>query len=234
MAIPPDEPKAGAPEWLVTFGDMMTLLLCFFVLLLSFSTMEAERFKVVAGYIRQAFGVQMENRATEIPAGDIIVSVEFHEPQESAAQLVEQIVQAIQSMRMEDAISAEEEDDGVRVRIDGSLVFGPGSAVLQKDALPFLEFVAKLILETGGGAEVEGHTDNIPIKSEKFPSNWELSSSRAGAVVRFLVSRNVPGNMLRSIGLADTVPLTENFTQAGRRKNRRVEILIKKRRGADD
>ena len=79
MNLPPDEPKRGAPEWVVTFGDMMALLLCFFVLLLSFSTMELEKFKVVAGYIKEAFGVQTTTRHTEVPAGETVVAVEFHE-----------------------------------------------------------------------------------------------------------------------------------------------------------
>ncbi len=226
MEMPPDEVKEGAPEWVVTFGDMMTLLLCFFVLLLSFSTMEAERFKIIAGYIREAFGVQADQRHTEIPAGDTVVTVEFNPPSMSKSQILESIVKMTQNMAMGNLVEASMEEDGVRVRLDGTLTFKPGGTTLTDRSMLFLDYVADLIHDAGASASVEGHTDNRPLHTKAFPSNWELSGARAGSVVRHLETRGIPGTNLEAIGYGSTRPITENFTAEGRRKNRRVEILI--------
>ncbi len=222
-----EEVKEGAPEWVVTFGDMMTLLLCFFVLLLSFSTMETERFKIIAGYIREAFGVQTDARYTEIPSGNTVVTIEFNPPTISKAMMMEKIVDLMQDLGLENLVEAKEEEDGVRIRLDEKLSFKPGGAELTDESKLFLEYVAELILDSNASAIVEGHTDNTPIRSSQFPSNWELSASRAAAVVRQMEKRGVPGESLEASGFADTRPLTENYTREGRRKNRRVEILIK-------
>ncbi|MDQ7088984.1 MAG: flagellar motor protein MotB [Acidobacteriota bacterium] len=221
-----EECKEGAPEWVVTFGDMMTLLLCFFVLLLSFSTMETERFKIVAGYIREAFGVQMNRRYTEIPSGDTVVTVEFNPPSLSNTTIYEQIVDLLESLQLDQMANAEMEADGVRLRLDGELAFKPGSAQLTDESKLFLDYVAETVLNANASVRIEGHTDNAPIKSKIYPSNWELSGARASAVVRYLESRGVPGAYLEAVAFGDTRPITENYTEEGRRKNRRVELLI--------
>lgn len=223
-----EESKSGAPEWVVTFGDMMTLLLCFFVLLLSFSTMEAERFKIIAGYIREAFGVQLNRHYTEIPSGNTVVAVEFNPPSSSTTVILDRIVDLLHDMSLDTMANAEEDNDGVRIRLDGELVFKGGQAELTDKSKLFLDYVAETILDADASAIVEGHTDNVPIHSGIFPSNWELSGARATAVVRYLESRGVPGSMLEAVAYGDTRPLTENYTEEGRRKNRRVEILIQK------
>lgn len=223
-----DECKGGAPEWVVTFGDMMTLLLCFFVLLLSFSTMEAERFKIIAGYIREAFGVQLNRHYTEIPSGNTVVAVQFNPPSTSTTVILDRIVDLLHELNLDTMANAEEENDGVRIRLDGELVFKGGQAELTDKSKLFLDYVAETILDADASAVVEGHTDNVPIHSSVFPSNWELSGARATAVVRYLESRGVPGSMLEAVAYGDTRPLTENYTEEGRRKNRRVEILIQK------
>ncbi len=226
-----EECKEGAPEWVVTFGDMMSLLLCFFVLLLSFSTMETERFKIIAGYIREAFGVQLEYHYTEIPSGNTVVTVEFNPPVPGKATVVKKINDIIRELELDNLVEATPDEAGVRIRLDGALVFPPGSAELSPDAIPFLQHVARIIEESYADVVVEGHTDNAPMHSPIFPSNWELSAARAAAVVRFFESRGIPGFRLQAVGYGDTRPISENFTEEGRRKNRRVEIVIKTRRG---
>jgi chemotaxis protein MotB len=225
--MPPEEPKQGAPEWVVTFGDMMSLLLCFFVLLLSFSTLETERFKVVAGYIREAFGVQLLQRHTEIPSGNTVVATDYNPPNDVKQVVLEQLVSLLEDLDIGESASAELDEEGVRLTMQGGLLFRPGSADLQPEALPFLDEVAQMIIDHGGVAVVEGHTDNVPIRSARFPSNWELSGARAAAVVRRFEHQGVPRTALEPIGYADTRPIEDNLTDAHRRKNRRVEILIK-------
>ncbi|UCF66060.1 MAG: OmpA family protein [Acidobacteriota bacterium] len=221
-----NQPKPGVPAWVVTFGDMMSLLLCFFVLLLSFSTMESERFKVIAGYIRQAFGVQIEQQYTEIPAGDTVVSVEFNPPSYKIESVFERVLDLMRTHRLDRVVEADLEDLGVRIRMDGSLMFAPASATIESDFLQFLDGIAAIIEETGMTAVVEGHSDNMPISSPVFPSNWELSAARAASVVRYLESCGLPGHRLTAVGHADTRPIAENTTPEGRQRNRRVEILL--------
>jgi chemotaxis protein MotB len=227
MEMPQKQEKKGAPAWMVTFGDMMTLLLCFFVLLLSFSNMESERFKIVAGYIREAFGVNVRKHYTEIPAGDTVVKVEMKERSMEGALLQKEIVYVLQNLDLDAMGKAELEKEGVRLRLDGALLFEPGGATLRDESKEFLRYVARTIKKRGLEAVVEGHTDNQPIHSSRFPSNWELSSARASAVVRYFVSQGIGGASLQAVGLADTRPRTENYTEEGRRKNRRVEILLR-------
>jgi chemotaxis protein MotB len=224
---PNQENKRGAPAWMVTFGDMMTLLLCFFVLLLSFSNLESERFKIVAGYIREAFGVQIQRHYTEIPAGDTVVKVEMEQKSVEGAMLQKELVYVLQNLDLDAMGKAELEKEGVRLRLDGSLLFSPGQAVLRSEAHEFLRYVADIIKKKQLEAVVEGHTDNQPIDSPRFPSNWELSAARASAVVRYFISQGIDGASLQAVAYADTRPRTENYTAEGRRKNRRVEILLR-------
>jgi chemotaxis protein MotB len=224
---PNQEKKRGAPAWMVTFGDMMTLLLCFFVLLLSFSNLESERFKIVAGYIREAFGVQIQRHYTEIPAGDTVVTVEMEQKSVEGALLQKELVYVLQNLDLDAMGKAELEKEGVRLRLDGALLFSPGQAELRVQAHEFLRYVAGIIKKKQLEAVVEGHTDNQPIGSSRFPSNWELSAARASAVVRYFISQGIDGASLQAIGFADTRPRTENYTTEGRRKNRRVEILLR-------
>lgn len=226
MQPPQDEPKKGAPEWVVTFGDMMSLLLCFFVLLLSFSTMETERFKVIAGYVREAFGVQTMKHYTEIPSGDTVISVEFNPPAYTAEAIFEEIVQKLRSFGYEGMVEAERTDEGVKVRVDGQLLFAPASTKIDERSLAFLADVAKTIKDAGARVIVEGHTDNLPIRSTVFPSNWELSAARAAAVVRFFEAQGIPAEKMQAVGYGPTKPIADNATPEGRQKNRRVEIII--------
>ena len=226
MPMHEEEVKAGAPEWVVTFGDMMSLLLCFFVLLLSFSTLEVQKFKVVAGYVRLAFGVQKETRTTEIPEGQTVVSVEYNPPSLSKEVIFERIVETIEATGLTNQIRAEIEDYGVRIKIDDTLLFETGRAELQQGAVALLAGVAATARESGARIIVEGHTDSVPIRSTVFPSNWELSGARAGAVVRYIQERDMPGDRLEAVGFADTQPVADNASAEGRRKNRRVELLL--------
>lgn len=228
MDLPPEEVKQGAPEWVVTFGDMMTLLLCFFVLLLSFSTMEEQRFKVLAGYLRDAFGVQSNKHYTGIPSGQTMVSTDFNPPNDNKEIIFESIVEMLKSLKLSgEGIEANLDGEGTRLRIDGEFLFSPGSADLTPQADKLLDSLSVVLQGYGSKVVVEGHTDDRPIRSTRFPSNWELSASRSGAVVRRLETFGMTSKDLSVAAYAHTVPLESNDTPQGRSKNRRVEILIK-------
>ncbi len=221
-----EEERYGAPAWVVTYGDMMSLLLCFFVMLLAFSTMEAERFKVVSGYIRDAFGVQAQRRHDEIPSGRTILESEASTPVYGKAELFERTREALAPAGLDLDAEVLVEARGVRVRIGDGPLFEPGSAVLEPAAGMVLTRLSRIVRDTGIRAVVEGHTDSAPIRTPAYPSNWELSGARAGAVVRFMSGRGVPPDRMEAVGFADTRPLGDNATDDGRRRNRRVEIVL--------
>jgi chemotaxis protein MotB len=223
-----DAPKKGAPAWVVTFGDMMSLLLCFFVLLLSFSTMEMEKFKLVAGFVREAFGVQRKHHYTEIPSGQLMVAAGASEHSNwEKVTLFEKIKVLIDDAELESIVQVEIKGDGVRIRVEGGALFTSGTAAVQQEMTPFLESVARLARNGEDQLVVEGHTDDRPIHSQRYPSNWELSSARAGSVVRWLIEEGgVPPRRIQAVGYADTRPLAPNDSPEGRSRNRRVEILF--------
>jgi chemotaxis protein MotB len=219
--------KKGAPAWVVTFGDIMCLLMCFFVLLLSFSSMETERFKIVAGHIREAFGVQVGQRHTEIPAGATVVGTEYQHPSPSKAMIYERLEDLIAKRRLDGLVSITIAEDGVRLDLRDGLLFAPGSTELSDKALPFLDEVADVIREFGGFADIGGHTDAAGAEGEAASEAWVLSSARAAVVAERLEAQGIPGPRLAATGYAGSRPLSESRTEEGRRKNRRVEILIR-------
>jgi chemotaxis protein MotB len=227
VVLEDDAPPPGAPAWMLTYGDMMSLLLCFFIMLLAFSTMEQERFKVVSGYIRDAFGVQTARRTTDVPRGNALLDGSPVMSAHAKAQIFEQARDGLREVAPELGAEVILEDRGVRIRMNDGPLFQPASARLEPAAGAPLARIAALIRETGARATVEGHSDNLPMRGAAFPSNWELSAARAGAVVRFLIAHGLAPVRLEAVGHADTRPVGDNATEEGRRRNRRVEILVR-------
>lgn len=228
MQPPPDEVKPGAPEWVVTFGDMMSLLLTFFVLLLSFSSTEASKFKMIAGYMREAFGLQAEESYSGVPMGTTILSTDARRQRESAEELnlVQNIRKEMEKAGVTKRSSVTITERGVSLRLEGELVFASGSAELRPEVLPLLDQIAGIALQRAERLDIEGHTDNLPIRNKQFPSNWELSSARAGSTARHMISNNVPPSRVRAVGYADTEPISANDTPDNRALNRRVEFVF--------
>ena len=253
----PKAEAAGAPMWVVTFADLMALLMCFFVLLLSFSEMDAMKFKELMGSVRNAFGVQRDVEVKDIPKGTSIVAREFS-PGKTKASIADEVrqstvrdqlryldigqkknkdmVQKVSAEKVKEALK-EEIDNGVLevdvdeqkvvIRIKESGSFPSGSASLIPGFEPVLERIGKVLQSTSGLVVVAGHTDNIPIATSRFRSNWELSASRSVTVVHSLERLSgIPSERFMVEGHAATVPIAENNTAENRARNRRVEIGI--------
>ncbi len=219
-----------APGWITTFADLMSLLLCFFVLMLSFSETDRQMFKVLAGSLREAFGVQREIRVWDMPKGMNIISNEFKDPKFLADELAKEIRSAV---RMPpgggDAVQVEEGELTVRVTLPGHVLFDLGSAHLKEEAFPLLDQLRNVIQETPNRIIVTGHTDDLPIRTAQYPSNWELSAARAGSVIRhFLSKEGIEATRFLAVGMADTLPRKPNDSAVNRVHNRRVEIAFQK------
>ena len=223
---PKKQDGGGAPEWMCTFADLMSLLLCFFVLLLSFSTMDNMKYKQVAGSMKNAFGLQKELKVNETPMGQQILSQEFQTvPLDVQVMLQKNIQQEVNAGIVEVEHSAE----GMTLRVKGEVAFDFGSAVIRPQFKILLDKLAKVVAKYDVHFEVGGHTDNVPVRQGgEFTSNYDLSARRAVAVVEYWRTRmNIPPEKLSAAGYADGVPLASNATEEGRARNRRVEFKIR-------
>ena len=229
-----EECEEGAPAWMATFADMSTLLMTFFVLLLSFSNMDVQKFKSMLGSVKDAFGTVTENPGDFAEKSSTPVSIQLSEKESGMIDMLEmgdKVKQAITDHELENEAQVSVDEKGVTLKITGKLMFDAGSASIKEEFKPFLDSIAKIIKENDYLVAIEGHTDNIPIKnSPLYPSNWELSSARATSVLRYLVEKKgIPAKRLMAVGYADTRPLVPNDSPENRAKNRRVEFHFMKK-----
>jgi len=273
-----DEDKPGAPLWMATFADLMSLLVCFFVLIISMSEIDVIRYKKVAGSMKDAFGVQQDIVTYDIPKGTSIIALEFSpgKPEPTVRKIIQQDTVdptrpslkignpdnpiEVQPETLQKLLEEEEErqeqrqqteadaavltelleeeinEGKIDVETDGPTIiikirergsFTSGSADLDPGFLPTLDTIGTALGEISGEIVVEGHTDNIPINSVKFPSNFALSAGRAVSVTSvFLNDPNISMDRLSLRGYGEVRPEDTNATRAGRARNRRVEIKI--------
>ena len=273
-----DESTPGAPLWMATFADLMSLLVCFFVLIISMSEIDVIRYKKVAGSMKDAFGVQQDIVTYDIPKGTSIIALEFSpgKPEPTVRKIIQQDTVdptrpslkignpdnpiEVQPETLQKLLEEEEErqeqrqqteadaavltelleeeinEGKIDVETDGPTIiikirergsFTSGSADLDPGFLPTLGTIGTALGEISGEIVVEGHTDNIPINSVKFPSNFALSAGRAVSVTSvFLNDPNISMDRLSLRGYGEVRPEDTNATRAGRARNRRVEIKI--------
>lgn len=234
-----EEVEEGAPAWMATFSDLCTLLLTFFVLLLSFANMDIVHFREMAGSVREAFGVRWTDpgpyeaeSSSVVPLGEggtpeTGPSAHLRRRRDRRAEIAERLRQAVHVRGIDADVEIEETPEGVVLRIRDHALFPTGSADLVEGASELLDRVALVTLELEEPLTIEGHTDDRPIHTSRYPSNWELSSARATSVLRHLIDAGVPAPRLVIAGYADVRPLEPNTTPEGRERNRRVEFLFR-------
>ena len=234
MAVIEEPPKfkRGTPRWLLTYADMMTLLLCVFVMLVSFANTDTTKFKEVQRSMKDAFGVQEEVLEMGKEGGTALLIRRGSAASKSELEK-QRLVNLLKTMVKEEGVEKNTlltaVRNGVRLEItelEGHAMFKRGGTELIPESQRLLRKLIPTMKETIYKITVEGHSDNIPLSSPKFPSNWELSSARAGRVVRFLIQEGeLDSRRFTAVGYADTKPLAENTTPGNRDKNRRVSIL---------
>ncbi|KPL06238.1 hypothetical protein AMJ86_09260 [bacterium SM23_57] len=213
----------GAPGWMTTYGDMMTLLLCFFVLILSFSSVEINEFKKAMGSLKGALGIL---------ATDTGSSTTRSYPQQKnnmqAIEALEEMEETFEKLEVMELIKWEATPEGIRIVMNDPVLFDLGKAELKPEVFPILQSIVKVIrTQNPVEIEVQGHTDDLPIHTTKFPSNWELSAARALSVVKYFAYQGkIEPRKLSAIGYGEYRPAFIN-TLKDRPKNRRVEILLK-------
>lgn len=274
-----DEVEAETKDgWMVTFSDLMSLLLCFFVLILSMAEVDIIKYKQLADSMAQAFGVQRDMELESVPKGTSVVSTEFRPgiPDETIVEAIQQVTkdQDRNSLRIGNPDSPESDEKDIRdevltydeimaliketeldaemlrrllkqeikegqidvettartilIRIREKGSFASGSALLNTSFVGVIDKIASALTQIEGKIAVEGHTDNVPINTFAYPSNWDLSTARSVAVVRRMLDiAPLEPTRVTASGFADTRPQAINSTFDGRARNRRVEIVVK-------
>lgn len=205
----------GDEDWLTTYADAITLLMAFFVMLVNFSKIDIPRFEQVQAGIAQEIGKRDTVRPIQVLEVDL--------------------TDAVFNMGLDSAVSVSTDDEGIIMEMASGSFFASGTADLKRDAIPFLKEVGDLLNEPrylGFQIEIEGHTDDDPIKTERFPSNWELGAGRAITLVRFFNALQVEAQRMRAISFGDTQPKLPNRDEDGNpipenmEENRRVVVRI--------
>lgn len=245
----------GIPAWVMTFADLMSLLMCFFVLLLSFSEMDLQKYKQIAGSMKMAFGVQTSIPAHEIPKGTSIIAKNFSpgKPTKTILNKIQQdtadknkeklesptaaeiktqsdarkIAESLKKEISEGKLEIEVADKNIIIRIKEENSFVSGNGRLTVLFGPVIKKIHEAIKNIKGTIKVGGHTDDNPISTAEYRSNWELSTARAVSVAHALMEEGkIEENRFEIVGYGDTRPLVPNTTDENRSKNRRVDIII--------
>lgn len=224
------ESSGGSPEWLTTYSDLVTLLLCFFVLLFSFSEIDASKFRNIMNSFQGGAGVLSGGTSLEPPINPIEDDLDV----ESELQdLLGYLDEYAETLGLGDKIIIQVEERGIVVRFMDNVFFDSGSADIKPESFDILKSVAELLNREEFAQrkiKVEGHTDSDPIlRSAKFPTNWELSSARATNVLRYFVEiEAMDGSRVSSSGYSYHREIVPNDTIENKAKNRRVDIVILK------
>ncbi len=218
--------KQGLDDWVMTYGDMMSLLLTFFVLIVSFSSMQESKFKAAANSLQVAFGVLAAPESVIDFAKPLIPKSEFGGEDSDVLYEVRELEKAILEADLDKQVAVEVRDDGVLFRLNAPFLFKSGGAELAEEPKGILTEMSRFFTKFPYKIEVEGHTDNVPINSGRFPSNWELSAARAVTVARYFQSAGMPPERIAATGYGEFHPIADNATPEGRENNRRVEIFL--------
>jgi len=245
MRKPPREEHENLERWLVSYADFITLLFAFFVVMYAISSINEGKYRVLSDSLISAFREQPRSdrpihmgtrypealQGTGQPIGKAQPALPTtpggpQEPTAKMKKVAKNVLEAMAPLIKEGQVRVFQSPRGITVEINASTLFASGDAVLSGTSIQALTEVAKVLAEVDNPIRVEGHTDNVPINIPAFPSNWELSSARAGSVVRLFMEQGVaPGRMV-AIGYADNRPVDTNANPDGRGRNRRVNVLI--------
>ncbi len=222
----------GALRWLLTYADMITLLMAFFIMLYSMSVLNMAKFRQLAISVRSGFGGEVEGKGISIVSPGTALSltpgIGPQAPPTPLQKVEEEVSRYITQKGLSRVVSVHQEPRGLVVSFRSDhLLFNRGSAELRPAAQEMLKQVMEKIRPLDYPVRVEGHTCSLPIHTAQFPSNWELSTARATNVVRYLIAESgFPSKLLSAAGYADIHPVAPNTTEESRMRNRRVDIVV--------
>ncbi len=243
-----DEP-AGNERWLVSYADFITLMFAFFVVMYASSTVNENKYQVLSDSLVGVFK-QQERAIKPIPIGDERPRTQTREQLlrddggpladeegDPLSQITRSVEQAFAGLIDEGQLIVRGTESWVEIELKSSLLFPSGDALPQDAAFDIIEKVAKILAPFDNPIQVEGFTDNLPISTPLYPTNWELSAARAASIVRMLHMDGVAAQRLAAVGYGEHQPVANNDTASGRAQNRRVVLVISRylntRRGGE-
>lgn len=241
-----EEEHENHERWLVSYADFITLLFAFFVVMYAVSSVNEGKYKVLSSSLVSAFNNKTaqpggQPMAPQIVGAPLMPPKPIMKPDRQAeakaeARKVEQrqkmksvandITNALQPLIAQGKVRLLETSRGVTIEINDSVLFPPGQAKLETASVNAMMVIGSVLAGSDFPITIEGHTDNVPISTPQFPSNWELSAMRATTVLRLFNESGVGAERLTAIGYGETRPVETNVTLEGRARNRRVSILI--------
>ena len=236
-----DEHVDNHERWLVSYADFITLLFAFFIVMYAVSSVNEGKYRVLSSSLVSAFkndnstpsqstefspiSIQQSNQTDSIKLIDN-TGIMRTKKQEKMKSMAKNILHALEPLVKDGQVRVAQSSLGITVEINASVLFSPGQAKLADSSSLTLQAVAHVIKGHEHEIHVEGHTDNLPIHTENFPSNWELSSARASSVIRLFIENGVEAHRLTAIGYGENRPIETNETPEGRKRNRRVTVMI--------
>ncbi len=241
MAKKKHEEHENHERWLVSYADFITLLFAFFVVMYSISSVNEGKFRTVSDSIKAALNpiVSPSSNLTPFTIGQnkaLALKPTIEDAKEPAVRRLRQIIRSLKEETHLEIVQLKELTNGdIVLTLPDTVLFRSGESVLRPEAYPFIQAIGDVLIELDRHVRVEGHTDNVPISTVQFPSNWELSATRAVTVVRTLSEQyGVQSDHLTAVGHADSRSITDNLTPENRAKNRRVEIVVQERKSTPE
>ncbi|RAK08905.1 chemotaxis protein MotB [Halanaerobium saccharolyticum] len=219
----------GSPAWMTTFGDMMTLLLVFFVLLYSFSSMDVVKFQGFISALQSQLGILDSGKTiTENPNIDAgTLGQDYAQAPQNIQQIMRELNNYIERNNLGDRVNVENKRKGLVVSLTGEILYEQGRAEIREQGIDVLAMISDILIDIPNDIMIEGHTDDVPIRTNEFPSNWELSTARAVNVIKFLIEeRNFEPARLSAAGYSEYRPVADNDNAEGRAENRRIEVVV--------
>nr|WP_315487539.1 flagellar motor protein MotD [uncultured Undibacterium sp.] len=226
-------------RWLVSYADFMTLLFAFFVVMYAISSVNDGKYRVLSNALNGAFGAvvvpsgaipDLKNSQTSLIDKFPVIKSRNAEPlrkeREKMTTVARDILSVLEPLVREGKVRVTQTSRGVSIEINASLLFAPGEAKLNADSIQALNAIALVLRTDNHSIQVEGFTDNVPIKNSTYPSNWELSAVRASRVARLFMENGVDENRMTAVGQGPKLPVGSNDTAEGRARNRRVTVTI--------
>jgi len=222
-------PKENGERWLLTYADLITLLMVFFVMLFAMSKTDIQKFNALAASLKRAFNVNVLQGSQPVSIspdnGGSSLNVIEQQNLQQIDHILEQVRQAVSANPSQ--ISAQITKDGIAVTVSGALLFYNGTNQIKPDGIKLLESLGAYLKGLPNNIRVEGHTDDIPVGGAQYPTNWELSSARAVAVVRYLMDADqLAPKRLSAVGFGQYQPIVPNDSREHREANRRAVLVI--------
>jgi len=236
------EPE-NTDRWMVSYADFVTLLFAFFVVMYAISSVNEGKYRVLADTMTEAFkvapkspdpiqiGKESKVVSSSASRNEIVKPIKVLPKSERTyeremKQIAETVSKSVKPLIDQGLISITQHKLWVEIEMNSKILFTSASSEVEDEAFPALKALAEVLKKFPNSVDVEGHTDNVPINNELFPSNWELSASRAASVVNLFTRYGVNPSRLSSIGYAEFRPIMNNTTAEGRLRNRRVKVVI--------